>query len=142
MEKTDGFKLRDNPPQNIIQNNVNNINNIPQKITNEGNIIEDNQQELNNQKANDEVIEQELYESKANDGAQIEDLQESEMQTPDFSHNHGLEYVSNLKEICTFCHQIRDNKEGYKCNECEVILCKECSDRVFYGKKKDYSSST
>ena len=136
MEKTDGFKLRDNPPQNIIQNNVNNINNIPQKITNEGNIIEDNQQELNNQKANDEVIEQELYESKANDGAQIEDLQESEMQTPDFSHNHGLEYVSNLKEICTFCHQIRDNKEGYKCNECEVILCKECSDRVFYGKKK------
>ena len=136
MEKIDGFKLRGKPPQNIIQNNLNNINNIPQEITNEGNIIEENQQELKNQQTNDEVIEQQLYESNANDGTQIEDLLESEIQTPDFEHNHEVEYVSNLKEICTFCHQIKDNKEGYKCNECKLILCKDCSDRVFYGKKK------
>ena len=48
MEKTDGFKLRDKPPQNTIQSNAININNIKQKITNELNIIADNQQELNN----------------------------------------------------------------------------------------------
>ena len=136
MEKNDGFKLKGKPTQNIIQNNVNNINNMPQEITNEENIIEDNQQESNNQQTNDEVIEKQLYESKTNDGAQIEDLLVSEVQTPDFEHNHELDYISNLKEICTFCHQIKGNKDGYKCNECEVILCKDCSDRVFFGKKK------
>ena len=114
--------LRNMPPGRIIQNN--NKNDINQK-TNNGEIQKnDNKKELN--------------EPIVNDINQVEENQQelNEPEIPDIKHKHPLNNIPNLNATCTICHQTKENKEGFKCNECEVILCKDCSERIFYGKKK------
>lgn len=114
--------LRNKPPGRIIHNN--NINNINQNINNDEIQRKDNQAEIKGPLLNE-----------INQG---EDNQQelNELEIPDINHKHPLNNIPNLNETCTICYQIKENKEGFKCNDCEVILCKDCSDRIFYGKKK------
>ena len=59
--------------------------------------------------------------------------QEQELQ-PESDHEHPLNYLEQLNDICKLClKQINGN--GYKCNECPIVLCLNCSDKIFYGEK-------
>ena len=52
------------------------------------------------------------------------------------NHEHPLNYIDDLKLKCTICQQINKDKPGYKCEQCPVVLCLNCAERVFYGNKK------
>ena len=53
---------------------------------------------------------------------------------PESDHEHPLNYVEQLNDICKLClKQINGN--AYKCNECPIVLCLNCSDKIFYGSK-------
>jgi hypothetical protein len=53
---------------------------------------------------------------------------------PESDHEHPLNYVEQLNDICKLClKQINGN--AYKCNECPIVLCLNCSDKIFYGNK-------
>ena len=127
--------------QQII-NNVKTDYNTPKEITNMGNQIEIKQQIINDAKTDDgaqnEATNQEkVHESWTNEGSRSDDSDEElhESKIPDIKHKHELINYPNLNEICTICQQIKENKQGYKCEECEVILCEDCSKKIFYGKK-------
>ena len=55
---------------------------------------------------------------------------------PDSIHEHPLNYVPALNVLCTICQQSDGGQPGYKCGQCGVSLCLNCSKRVFYGEKK------
>ena len=52
------------------------------------------------------------------------------------NHEHPLNYINKLKSSCTICQQKHENYKGYKCDQCPLILCLNCAERVFYGNKK------
>ena len=53
---------------------------------------------------------------------------------PESDHEHPLNYFEQLNDICKLClKQINGN--AYKCNECPIVLCLNCSDKIFYGSK-------
>ena len=53
---------------------------------------------------------------------------------PESDHEHPLNYVEQLNDICKLClKQINGN--AYKCNECPIVLCLNCSDKIFYRNK-------
>ena len=55
---------------------------------------------------------------------------------PESEHEHPFNYEENLNEKCKLCLNSIGGKEGYKCKDCPVVLCINCSDRIFYGSKK------
>ena len=53
---------------------------------------------------------------------------------PESDHEHPLNYIEQLNDVCKLClKQINGN--AYKCNECPIVLCLNCSDKIFYGNK-------
>ena len=55
---------------------------------------------------------------------------------PESAHEHPLNYNQNLNENCRVCQQKIEGKDGYKCGDCPLVLCLNCSNRIFYGNKK------
>lgn len=55
---------------------------------------------------------------------------------PEAIHEHELNYDPNINNVCTICYNKIDNKPGYKCEKCAVVLCEDCSNQVFDGEKK------
>jgi hypothetical protein len=55
---------------------------------------------------------------------------------PESAHEHPLNYIEQLNDQCKICMKGIEGKEGYKCNSCEIVLCFNCSNKIFYGKKK------
>ena len=62
-------------------------------------------------------------------------MQQDEELQPESDHEHPLNYESSLNNNCLLCLKSIGGKDGYKCNECPMILCLDCSDKVFYGMK-------
>ena len=60
--------------------------------------------------------------------------QEQELQ-PDSDHEHPLNFEEKLNEKCKICLQNIGGNGGYKCKECPITLCLNCSDRIFYDYK-------
>ena len=54
---------------------------------------------------------------------------------PESEHEHPLNFEQSINEFCKLCSQNIGNREGYKCKECPIVLCLNCSDRIFYGNK-------
>ena len=52
-------------------------------------------------------------------------------------HKHPLYYKAKLNKTCSFCDEEIENKQGYKCNECDIILCFRCY-LLIYHQKKNY----
>ena len=53
----------------------------------------------------------------------------------EFPHEHPLNYKEVLNEDCTLCSQNISEKDGYKCEECSIVLCSICAAKVLYEKK-------
>ena len=60
--------------------------------------------------------------------------QEQELQ-PESDHEHPLNYEEKLNEKCKICLQNIAGNGGYKCKDCPIVLCVNCSDRIFYDYK-------
>ena len=58
-----------------------------------------------------------------------------QQQEPESTHEHPLNYEEKLKETCKLCLKKMDYIPGYKCNECPMVLCFDCSNKVFYSPK-------
>ena len=54
---------------------------------------------------------------------------------PDSAHAHPLIRVPKLNGECKLCRMNAAGQAGYRCDGCDVILCFNCSNRVFYGNK-------
>ena len=54
---------------------------------------------------------------------------------PDSAHAHPLIKVPSLTGECKLCRMNAAGQAGYRCEGCDVILCFNCSNRVFYGNK-------
>ena len=50
-------------------------------------------------------------------------------------HDHPFILYDQNNELCNICFQKIYNTPGYKCNNCDIILCLDCSSKIFYGKK-------
>ena len=57
-------------------------------------------------------------------------------QQPESAHEHPLNYKENLTESCKVCMKNIGGQAGYKCDNCPLVLCFNCSNKIFYGKKK------
>ena len=55
---------------------------------------------------------------------------------PESAHEHPLNYCERLNEECKMCGKNARNQPGYNCRQCNVRLCMNCAQRVFYGNKK------
>jgi len=55
--------------------------------------------------------------------------------TPESAHEHPLNYNQNINEVCKICLQNIGGQAGYKCGNCQLVLCLNCSNKVFYGNK-------
>ena len=60
--------------------------------------------------------------------------QEEEIQ-PESDHEHPLNYEGRINEKCKLCLQYIGDNAGYKCKDCPIVLCLNCSDKIFYGNK-------
>ena len=60
--------------------------------------------------------------------------QEEELQ-PESDHEHPLNYEGRINEKCKLCLQYIGDNAGYKCKDCPIVLCLNCSDKIFYGNK-------
>ena len=49
-------------------------------------------------------------------------------------HEHPFILYGQINELCHMCFQKIDNTPGYKCKNCQIILCLDCSSKIFYGK--------
>ena len=56
-------------------------------------------------------------------------------QQPESAHEHPLNQ-RQLNEQCKVCMQNIGGQSGYKCDSCELSLCLNCANRIFYGNKK------
>ena len=56
--------------------------------------------------------------------------------TPDSAHEHPLNYNERMNDICKVCQQNIGGQAGYKCGNCPLVICLNCSNRIFYGNKK------
>ena len=50
-------------------------------------------------------------------------------------HNGVFHYYNNLFKQCYFCKKSIKNNEGYKCNNCKIILCLDCNNKIFHKEK-------
>jgi hypothetical protein len=57
-------------------------------------------------------------------------------QQPDSAHEHPLNYQQQINDQCKICLQNVGGQAGYTCGQCKLILCLNCSNRVFYGNKQ------
>ena len=55
---------------------------------------------------------------------------------PESTHEHPLHYEEKLNTKCKLCPKNIEGKDGYKCKDCSLVLCFDCSDKIFYGNKK------
>lgn len=62
--------------------------------------------------------------------------QDNQAIDPENIHEHELNYSQNLNNICTICYSNIENKSGYKCDKCDVVLCEDYSNQVFGGEKR------
>ena len=60
---------------------------------------------------------------------------QEEEEQPESEHEHPLNYEQTINEKCRICLQYIGEKAGYKCKDCPIVLCLNCSDRIFYGDK-------
>ena len=67
-------------------------------------------------------------------GGYPQQYQEQEL-NPESEHEHPLNFEEELTEKCKICLK-QINGSGYKCKECPIVLCLDCSDRIFYWNKK------
>ena len=62
--------------------------------------------------------------------------QTQQYKVPDSGHEHPLNYTQNLGNVeCKVCKQNLNGYPGYKCDQCPLILCNNCSQKIFYGNK-------
>ena len=115
--------------KNSQQSNNNNIESNIDKINNEENNIEDNNDINNNI---DNSIKKEF---ENNENIEINEENNNQL-ILESNHEHPLNYIDNLNIPCTICQQINKNNSGYKCEQCPLILCLNCAERIFYGNKK------
>ena len=115
--------------KNSQQSNNNNIERNIDKNNNEENNIEDNDDINNNI---DNSIKKEFDN---NEGNENNDENNNQI-IIESNHEHPLNYIENLNIPCTICQQTNKNKPGYKCEQCPLILCLNCTERIFYGNKK------
>ena len=54
-------------------------------------------------------------------------------EAPSTCHEHPLDHVQNIPSQCKVCHQA--GKSGYKCAQCPIILCDNCTQTIYYGNK-------
>ena len=55
---------------------------------------------------------------------------------PDSAHEHPIYYNKSLLSTgCRICKQTLYGDPGYKCGCCSLILCFNCSQKIFYGNK-------
>ena len=118
INSSDFFLLKHSQKSdNNIKNNIDNSN-----ISNDNKINDDNNNEniidINNETDNNK-------ENNNNNQIMIES-----------NHEHPLNYIEQLNITCTICHQINKDKPGYKCEQCPLIICLNCAERIFYGNKK------
>ena len=62
-------------------------------------------------------------------------------QQPESAHEHPLNYIQQLNDQCKVCMKNIGGKDGYKCNSCEIVLCFNCANKIFYGNKKKSAHS-
>ena len=55
---------------------------------------------------------------------------------PESAHDHPLILDEHLMGECMICRINVGGQAGYKCGECGVTLCFNCSNRIFYGNKQ------
>ena len=55
---------------------------------------------------------------------------------PEPAHEHPLNFEGTINEKCKICLLNIGDKGGYKCKDCPIILCLDCSQKIFYGIKK------
>ena len=53
------------------------------------------------------------------------------------AHEHPLKYNQKSNVKCKICSVLFIGQPGYKCESCDVSICLSCSNRVFYGKKRE-----
>ena len=54
---------------------------------------------------------------------------------PESTHPHPLIIDYHLNGECKICKTNIGGQVGYRCNGCDILLCFNCSNRVFYGNK-------
>ena len=52
-------------------------------------------------------------------------------------HKDSFYYKNNLNEQCRFCTKFINNMPGYKCYNCPIVLCINCSEAIFISKNSD-----
>ena len=55
---------------------------------------------------------------------------------PESAHEHPLNYKNMISGVCKNCQRKMNGEPGYICNNCELVLDMQCSDKIFYGNKK------
>ena len=50
-------------------------------------------------------------------------------------HEHPFDFYEEINEQCNICYQRMEYVPGYKCNDCTIILCLDCTSKIFYEKK-------
>ena len=55
---------------------------------------------------------------------------------PKSEHKHPLNYRQHINDQCKICLENIRGQAGYKCGQCEVVLCTKCAKRIFYGNKR------
>ena len=53
----------------------------------------------------------------------------------EFPHEHPLNYKEVLNENCKLCSEKTSGQDGYKCEECSIVLCPICAGKVLYEEK-------
>ena len=61
--------------------------------------------------------------------------QNQEQENYESFHEHPLNYEPKLNDNCKICSKKIEDKEGYKCKECPIVLCLDCINNIFYGTK-------
>ena len=55
---------------------------------------------------------------------------------PKSEHYHPLKYQKQINDKCKICLKIMESEPGFICGQCNIVLCLNCSNRVFYGNKQ------
>ena len=57
------------------------------------------------------------------------------------NHEHSLNYMNLINAQCKICKQEIGGQPGYTCGNCKLILCLNCAQKIFYGKKNNFIHS-
>ena len=64
--------------------------------------------------------------------------QQNQQQEPEPAHEHPLNYEGRINEKCKICMQYIGENAGYKCKDCPIVLCLNCSQKIFYENKNKH----